>query len=255
MAESKKTTREKAAAARAAAEASEKRRERAIRIGLISGVVVIVAVIIGATLWSTRDSGGDGGNPNAKLPAGVSAPEYGAPVGTAATPVLDIYEDFQCPACAQFEAVYGGTVDELIAAGKVKAVYHPMNFLDGKLGNDSSTRAAAAFGCAVDGGVALKYHNLVFANQPQSEGVGYTDEQLKSFGAQAGLSGAALDTFNSCFDAQTYTDWPTLSNTAAGKRGVQSTPTLYLNGEELKLAEVNSPEAFKAKVEAAASGG
>lgn len=255
MAESKKTTREKAAAARAAAEASEKRRERAIRIGLIAGVVVIVGVIIGATLWSTRDKGGDSANANAKLPAGVSSPEYGAPVGLVDKPVLDVYEDFQCPACAQFEAAFGGTIDELVAAGKVKVVYHPMNFLDAKLGNDASTRATSAFGCAVDGGVALKYHNLVFANQPQQEGVGYTDDLLKSLGSQAGLSGPALDTFNSCVDAQTYTEWPSLSNEAASKRGVQSTPTLYLDGTELKLAEITSPEDFKAKIESAASGG
>ena len=247
---SKKSTREKAAAARAAAEASEKRRDRTVKIGLAAVVVVIVAGIIGATLFATRDSGNaDAGNTpdaaNAALPAGVTAESLGAPVGTVDTPVLDIYEDFQCPACAALEAAISPTIGELVAAGQLKVNYHPMNFLDKNLGNDSSTRAAAAFGCAVDAGATLEYHNLVFANQPQQEGVGYTQEQLKDFGVQAGIAGPALDTFNACVDAQTYADWPTLSNEAASLKGITATPTLYLNGEEVDRNNLTSVDDFR----------
>jgi protein-disulfide isomerase len=251
MSESKKSTREKAASARAAAEASERRRERTVRIAIIGVVAVVVLGIIGAVLWTTRSKPAPTPD-NTALPAGVTAPEYGTSVGTAAQPVLDIYEDFQCPACAQFEKAAGATIDELVASGQVKVVYHPMNFLDANLRNDSSTRAAAAFGCAVDAGVTLKYHDVVFTNQPTTEGVGYTDDQLKAFGEQAGLSGAQLDTFKACVDAKTYTGWPTLSNQAASERGVTGTPALFLNGTKLTTEDLSSAETFKAKILAAA---
>ncbi|TXH41405.1 MAG: disulfide bond formation protein DsbA [Actinobacteria bacterium] len=251
MSDSKKSTREKAASARAAAEASERRRERTVRFAIFGVVALVVLGIIGAVLWTTRSKPAPTPE-NTALPAGVAAPGYGAPVGTATKPVLDVYEDFQCPACAAFEKAAGATVDELVANGQVKVVYHPMNFLDANLGNDSSTRAAAAFGCAVDAGVTLKYHDIVYANQPATEGVGYTDEQLKSFGQQAGLSGAQLDTFNACVDAKTYLGWPTLSNQAASENGVTGTPALFLNGSKLSNEDIASAEAFKAKILAAA---
>ncbi len=256
MSNSKKsTTREKAAAARAAAEASEKRRDRAVKIGIAAGVVVIVGGIIGGTLYATRDSGNaeasSTANPDAPLPTGVVGPEYGAPVGTAETPVLDVYEDFQCPACAALAEAISPTIKELVDTGQVKVNYHPMNFLDRNLGNDSSTQAAAAFGCAVDAGATLNYHTLAFANQPETEGTGYTTEQLKEFGVEAGITGSELDTFNTCVDSQTYIDWPTLSNEAAGLRGVTGTPTLYLNGEEVDRTQLQSPEDLKAQILAA----
>ena len=181
MSSNSKSTREKAAAARAAAESSERRRETAMRVGIAVAVLVIVAGIIGAALYTTRSK--DVAPVDAALPAGVSGPQYGAGVGTVGTPVLDIYEDFQCPACAQAEAALSPTISTLVADGKVKVNYHPMNFLDRNLGNDSSTRATAAFGCAVDAGKTAEYHSILFANHPVPEGTGYTDEQLKLMSA------------------------------------------------------------------------
>lgn len=255
MSDAKKSTRERAAAARSAAEASERRRERTVKVVIAAVVVLIVGGIIGGTLWSTRNSGnpdaGPTADPNAPLPAGVSGPDYGAAVGTVETPVLDVYEDFQCPACAQLEAALGATLEEMVNAGQVKVNYVPMNFLDRKLGNDSSTRAASAFGCAVDAEATQQYHGVVFANQPAEEGTGYTQEQLKAFGEQAGITGPALDTFNTCVDNLTYTGWATLGNEAAGERGVTGTPTLYLNGEKVDQASLTTVDAFKEQILAA----
>ena len=252
MSTNSKSTREKAAAARAAAESSERRRETAMRVGIAVAVLVIVVGIIGAALYTTRSK--DTAPVDAALPTGVSAPQYGAGVGTVAAPVLDVYEDFQCPACAQAEAALGPTITSLVAAGKVKVNYHPMNFLDRNLGNDSSTRATAAFGCAVDAGKTAEYHGVLFANHPEPEGTGYTDEQLKAFAVDAGISGDALTTFDSCYTAQTYAGWPTLVDTAASERGVTGTPTFFLNDTELEAGDMASVEAFTAKIEAAASG-
>lgn len=249
MSTSKKTAREKAAEARAAAEASERRRDRAVRLSIAGVVVLVLAGIAAAVLLSTNSS--EDIDADAALPTGVTSVSSGAPVGTAEAPVLDIYEDFQCPACAAAEQKIGATVDELVAAGKVKVNYHPMNFLDRNLGNDSSTLAGSAFGCAIDAGKTAEYHNIVFANQPVGEGTGYTKEQLKSFGEQVGIAGPQLETFNTCVDNITYAGWVNASNAAASGNGITSTPTLLLNGEKL---DPSVPiEEFAAKIEAAGS--
>ena len=59
----------------------------------------------------------------------------------AGAPTLDIYEDFQCPACGQVEQALGSTIKKMADAGEVKVIYHMQNFLDANLNNDSSTRA------------------------------------------------------------------------------------------------------------------
>ena len=48
------------------------------------------------------------------------------------TPVLDIYEDFQCPVCDAFEKANGAVVHKLAHQGQVRVVYHPFTiFLGG----------------------------------------------------------------------------------------------------------------------------
>ena len=84
----------------------------------------------------------------------------------ASAPTVDLYEDFQCPACKQFEAPLGSTIQGLAPQGKIKLVYHVMNFLDDNLRNDNSTRAANGAFCAADDGKFQEFHDAVFPNQP-----------------------------------------------------------------------------------------
>ena len=56
-------------------------------------------------------------------PPGITATK-GYPFGTVATPVLDIYEDFQCPSCDAFEKANGARIEALATGGKAKVVYH-----------------------------------------------------------------------------------------------------------------------------------
>ena len=86
----------------------EKRRERTVRIILIAVVVLIVAGIAGATFMAMKKSDSKvnaSASPSATgpLPKGVSSPDYGVAVGTVQQPTPRDHEDFQCPACKQFE--------------------------------------------------------------------------------------------------------------------------------------------------------
>ena len=82
--------------------------------------------------------------------------------------------------------------------------------------------------------------------QPARErGDGWTDEQLKQFGADAGLTGEAQSAFDKCVDEGTYKGWAQLSNDAAFERGISSTPTIYVSGRELKNDAFASEQAFK----------
>ena len=259
MAENSKTTKEKAAAARAAALKEEKARQRRTNLFIGGGLLVVIALIIGGVVFASnqnKDTGNSASlppvDPNAALPKTVlpsSSPlAYGVPIGTASSTIstVQIWEDFQCPICGEFEKAQGAQIQALAAAGKIYLVYRPASFLDNKLpqSNLSSARATAAWGCAIDGGVAEKYHNVVFANQPAKEGDGYTDAQLLDFGKQAGLSGAAYDTFASCFDKKTYFGWTANSAGAFTDSGIPGTPNVQLDGTEIPSAQLGSAAAY-----------
>jgi len=245
MSEAGKKRRENAAAARDAALSGEQRRERTVRIVGAATVVVVVLGIIGVAIVARNSAAPEGptaapsADAGAKLPTGVLPTgdefAYGVPTGTApaTAPVLEVWEDFQCPACASVEAANGAGIESLAASGKVRLIWRTSTFLDSNLGNDSSLRAAAAWGCAIDAGKATEYHNAVFANQPATEGDGFTDAQLLQLGTDAGITGAALDTFTQCLADRTYTGWAANSTDIFYTSNIPGTPLAKLNGVEI----------------------
>ena len=135
-----------------------------------------------------------------------------------------------------------------VAADSITAVYYPLTFLDANLGNDSSLRAASASGCAADAGAFGKFHATVYANQPKQEGEGYTDAQLLQFGKDAGITGEAYSTFETGVEDVTYRDWTQVVEKSQASRNVTSTPTVFVNGEELPREDYTA-EGLKKAVE------
>lgn len=241
-----KAARAAAQAARQEAQIEERARERRVR--LIGGLVVVL--IMGGLLAIPLMSGKNDGpatDGSAKLPTGVTKDTYGVKIGPAWTsadadtiPMLQIWEDFQCPACGSMEKASGQTILDLANQGKIRLEYRPTIFLDGNLkaenaanGNpDSSLRATAAFGCAVDQGKAAEYHAAIFAAQPATEGVGFSDDQLLSFG-QGIMDETQFAAFSTCVSSGEYKSWVQNSYDLFSKEGVTSTPTGILNGKEL----------------------
>ncbi len=253
----KNSTKAAASARQAKIQAAQKANRGGVNKILVATIVVIVAIVgtVGGVIWSQQSQQNDitgGGN---ALPQGVSELGAGFPAFTdvtaaAGAPTVDVYEDFQCPACAQFEAQLGATVTDLAQQGKMKLVYHVKNFLDDNLRNDSSTRAGNAAFCAADAGKFQEFHNAVFANQP-AEGTGYDDAALRGFAEEAGVKGEALTTWQACVDAGKYVDYVNSVEDQSFKDGVRGTPTIRINGEIVDLSTLNTPELFTQAVEAA----
>ena len=127
---------------------------RNLVIAVVMGVLLIMLV---PTLLSKQTDS------SASIPASVSADrDYGIVFNDELTgvPVIDIYEDFQCPVCAQFEQLNGDYIESLIADEKATVVYHTLSFLGAE-----SVGAANAAACAADEGKFLQYHEALYANQ------------------------------------------------------------------------------------------
>jgi protein-disulfide isomerase len=220
-------------------------------IAAIIIVGVVVAIVIGQSSKTSTGSGGSG-QPAAAIGGQGAGIVVNAAAAKSNAPTVDLYEDFQCPACGDLEEKVGAELTSMAKAGDVKLVVHTLSFLDRNLpgSNKSSARSANAAACASDAGKFMGYHNAVFAAQPAQEGEGYTDAQLTEFATTSGITGAALTTWQQCASSGQYAQYVTAVQEASAKAEVDSTPTVKLNGQDV-TKDVQTPAALVAVVKAA----
>ena len=219
-------------------EAREKKVRKAVTLSTL-GVVVIGLVVL--LVWVVIP---------AVAKKSTTTDSYGLTVGAASAPVtVDIYQDFMCPYCGQFDRAQAADLKSLVDAGTVKVVFHVMNFLDSSSnGTKYSTRAADAFVTVVkqQPSAALAFDAALYANQPTEGSNGLTDAQIADLARSAGVSDSVIATFAN----QPNVDFVTKSNQAAFAAGIQSTPTVKINGAAF-TGDLYTAGSLKAAVEAA----
>ncbi|GAA0290158.1 DsbA family protein [Kineococcus aurantiacus] len=217
-------------------------RERSRRVLLISVAVVVVLVLVAVVAVVVDRSRGDEVAAGTGTPPGVTADDGGYVLpGTpaAGAPTLDIWLDYQCPVCKQFEDVSGEVYPQLAAEGRARVVVHTLSFLDANLGNDSSSRAAQGAAAAAAQGRFVEYTQEVFANQPEQEGEGYTDDQLEQFAKDAGVADTA--TWRRQLDDRTWQGFVERVQGAMSDQGVSGTPTVVLTAADGTKQNISQP--------------
>src|SRR6201994_1352385 len=160
-----------------------------------------------------------------QVPAGAPANGDGIVLGSGRA-VVDAYIDFLCPFCRMFEDRRGPMIDALVDRGAITVVYHPLGFLDRLSTTRYSTRAAAASGCASDGARFREFLYALYDNQPPEGSDGLDDEELAQLGLQCGLD----EDFGGCVMAGRYIPWAEYVTAMAIARGVNGTPSVYVDG-------------------------
>ncbi|MHA7663789.1 DsbA family protein [Mycolicibacterium sp. HS_4_1] len=151
---------------------------------------------------------------------------------------LTVYEDFLCPFCGRFEQVYGPTIGKLIADGRVAVDYTMVSILGRGDLKSYSVRAGAAAYCVADADTAAfqRFHAALFAHQPSETARSYpSDDELV---AQANTAGAP-DSVAECITSGKYRD---MVNNAVKSAGINSTPTVLLNGTDIGDAVLQNPD-------------
>jgi protein-disulfide isomerase len=192
---------------------------RNLVIAVVVGVVLIMLV---PTLLSKQT------DTSAAIPASVSAEDgYGIVFNKELTdaPFIEIYEDFQCPACARFESIAGEYIEELITTKKAKVAFHTLSFLGGE-----SQIAANAAACSADEGKFLQLHKTLMANQPSENSGAWNSAYFSTLGLGLGISSPEYD---KCIADNKYMGWVKNVAEEGAKRNINSTPTVLINGKEI----------------------
>lgn len=217
---------ERAAAIRREQE-SKQRRRRTLVVSVSALAVLAVVVAILVAVQSGRDTTGE-----AATPPDGAVDTYALPMGQTDAPVtVTVYEDFMCPYCGMFEGVSRDALKEYAASGDVQVRYHVVSFLDGQSSSDYSTRAANALGVVLDQAgpdVAVKFHDLLYENQPEEGGSGLSDEQLVDFAVEAGAEEADV---MGPIESLKFEQWVVNSTGEWSDRGHTGTPTVTVDGE------------------------
>ncbi len=139
-------TRQQSKSERAQALMREQKRKERTRNWLVVGAVVVAIAIIGGVMFaisSNKDTSGRAVGASG-TPSNLTG-TYNVVIGKSSAPdTIKMYEDFQCPICAGFEAATGPQVRAAIADGKVKVDYHMVAFLDPSSSTNYSSRALNA---------------------------------------------------------------------------------------------------------------
>ena len=134
-------------------------------------------------------------------------------------------------------------VSEFVEPGTVRFEYRDYAFR-----GPEAVRAAEAAACAADQGAYWQYHDTLFLNQggPNS----FSDARLKQMAETLGHDTGA---FNSCLDSGEKRAAVEASIAEAQAQGIDSTPTVFVNGAE--VAEWHDFNAVKQAIEAEIAAG
>jgi protein-disulfide isomerase len=162
-----------------------------------------------------------------KIKVMLDAPRYTVPTtaadpvrGNPSAPVTIIeFSDYQCPFCARVNPTLAKVRETY--GDRVKII-----FKDYPLPNHpQAPKAAEAARCAGEQQKYWEMHDAMFANQRALE-----VPMLKQTARAIGLEGGAFD---QCLDSGKYTKTVQSGSELGNRMGVNSTPTLYVNGRPL----------------------
>ena len=206
---------------------AEEGMSRRRKAALIATTAVMVAAAIGIALWGNVTAG--------KPPAAQQEP--------GSKPLLTEFGDFQCPHCARFNLVILPALDkEFIRDGHIRFEYRHYPFL-----GQGSQDAAEAAECAREQNAFRKYHDEVY--RLAAGGKTYERENLLEAARETQLDEEA---FLGCVSSGRTRSRVTADWEYGQALGVRGTPSLFLNGQEIRWRNyIDLREQIQAAVEEA----
>jgi protein-disulfide isomerase len=211
----------------------QQRKERTRNLFVVGAVVVAIAIIaiVMVVISSNKDTTGKAVG-SSGTPSNLTG-DYNVVIGKSSAPdTIKMYEDFQCPICAEYEAATGQQVQAGIADGKIKVDYHMVAFLDRLSSTNYSSRALnAAMAVLSTAGpdAFLKFHTIAYANQPEEGSAGVPDSTLVDWAVQAGADQSKVTRL---IDGNVYHQWVVNATDQMSKDKVTGTPTVFINGKK-----------------------
>lgn len=208
--------------------AGKKKNSFVVWVSIIA--VVVVGALIALVVWMNQSLGGSGTTPTV---AAVNTETGAISVGSGADEV-ELWYDYNCPHCQDFEAANSQTLTTLVDDDTITYMLYPVSIMDRASTTQFSTRAANATYCVAeaDNTKTMQFVDGVFSNITTADGL--SNDELISLANGLGVTGIEdcvnNGTYNTFVKNVTTKSLPV--NEATGRSG---TPTLVINGEDVEI--------------------
>ena len=171
----------------------------------------------------------------------------------ASAPVLDIYFDYSCSHCAQFEGLHTQEINQLLSEKKITLALHPCKLLE----QEWTSVVMNAMGVVLDEAPAqsLSFHNAAFEIFSQflqtKNQSNMTVEGLVAAATKVNVPKEVSGKFKAAVDSDKYGKWVTLGDEAFKARKLEGTPTVFFKGEKVDLNKLQTPTSLTELVAAA----
>jgi protein-disulfide isomerase len=218
---------------------------RFTRRGLLAATVGTVGAMAGCSGGSSGGEPTESGETATPLPGQpLSTPVAGDPE---ADVTVAVYEDYACPHCATYsESVFPQLRDDYLADGTVRYEHHDFPIPVDEVVSWQAASAARAVQDNVGAEAFFTYSKRLFANQNQLGPDTYAEltESLDVDG----------ETVRAAATGELYRPTVSGDRDAASERGVQGTPTVFVDDERVEWSEI-AYEPVRSAIEAARSDG
>ncbi len=245
-----------------------KRKRFALRGGIGIGLLAVAAIValvivnsVGPAAAGPANMASDGilltgdGTTVSATPTKALAADA-TPVATDRTALTDtanieVYADYLCPYCGQFEATNGEQIATWVKAGNATLEFHPISILDSaSAGSKYPTRAANAAVCVANyqPDDFLAVNTALFSAQPKENTTGLSDDDLVNLVTSAGVTDKQVA---SCIADGSFTNWVSSATKralagplpGADIEKIKGTPTVLVDGVTYTGA-LDDPAAF-----------
>ena len=190
-----------------------------------AALVIGIAIIAFARPPATSN-GADLITPPTAYAAGLAK---GEALGSATAPVvLEVYSDFQCPACKQFVTLQlSRLVSDFVTPGTLRIEARDIDIL-GKGTPNESLELATGAACAAAQDRYWQFHDYVFWNQGREN---RGDHDAAFIARVADAVGVDRTAWDACVALPASRTAITTRTSMAAAAGIRSTPTLVVNGQ------------------------
>lgn len=229
------------------AQAKREKRNKILIVSALAGFLVLVAIAVVLIVNQGNKSALEG----VESPAGADA-QGGISVGADLTagsvnddaPVVDVYLDYTCHYCSQFEEINEEDLQAMATEGLITLKLHPVAILD-STGDYSGYTSLAANAAATVAQYApdkfLEMNNALFANYNAIVAADDEDDQdtvaalysldgIEQVAAEVGVPDDVIAKFA---DGE-FIDWVESTTRQFAKDGYTGTPTVIVDGTQLE---------------------
>lgn len=200
-------------------------------VGAAVGAGLLARNALAETIPGTAAAVGSGSGPANVLADG--AVRIGEPD---AEVTVRVVMDLQCPFCKAFEDANGKVLEDAVREGTAAVEYSVISFLDRASTTEYSSRAGNASFCVANSGLDSYQAWLaeMFAEQPAEGGAGLPDSELIAIAESTGYADSAVA---ECITDRRYDTYLRTKTDEVLASGVNGTPTVYVNDEEVTDSE------------------